>query len=353
MNTPTEQLIEDIRIKMYETEIPVETIRTVISIIELYTSRYLIKEKETSLVVYDGGDTELVKKFFISKAIQGCTERTLGTYRQVLSFCLKRIGKHIKDITSDDIRALLALLQINGKSTAYIAINQRTLSSFFTWCEKNGYISPNPMNKVEKTKVRNRPEEALSLEQMEKVRSEARSKRDKAFIEMLYSTGCRITELCRLNRADVDFEKMEAQVLGKGKKYRVVYITQRAKYAYLEYAKTRTDKSPALFGYNTESPWSGRAQLHNMMKSMGKVYDPDNGRLEPGIAEKMIRSIGHRCGFRVHPHLIRKTMATQAMMRGMPIDEVRIMLGHESIATTTIYAQTIKNNIKDSHIKYL
>jgi len=353
MNTPAEQLIEDIRVHLYDNGIDPSIIRSVSSIVDLSLSRFDVREKEMAVIIYDAGDTDLVKKYFISKAVQGCTEQTMVTYRRALSFCLNKIQKHLKEITSDDIRALLAWLKINGKSSAYIALNQRTLSSFFTWCEKNGYITPNPMDKVERTKVRYRPEEALTLEQMEMVRSAAGTKRNKAFIEMLYSTGCRISELCALDRADVDWEKLEVQVLGKGKKYRTVYITQRAKYAYLEYEKVRTDKSPALFGYETESPWSGKAQLHVLMARQGKVYDPDKGRLEPGVAAKMIHDIGKSLGFRVHPHLIRKTMATQAMMRGMPIDEVRIMLGHESIATTTIYAQTLKDNIKDSHLKYL
>ena len=353
MNTPTEQLIEDVTISLYKAKIDSSVIRAVTAVMDLSLSKYDVKEKEKALVVYDAGDTELIQKYFISKAVQGCTERTLDTYRRSISFSLNRISKHLRDITADDIRALLAYLKINGKSSAYIALNQRALSSFFTWCEKNGHIVPNPMNKVERTKVRIRPEEALTLEQMEMVRSEAKSKRDKAFIEMLYSTGCRISELCALNQADVDWEKMEVQVLGKGKKYRTVYITQRAKYAYLEYQRARTDKSPALFGYATESPWHGKVPVKTLLSRLGKEYDPDSGRLDPNIASKMIRDIGKRLGFRVHPHLIRKTMATQAMMRGMPIDEVRIMLGHESIATTTIYAQTLKDNIKESHLKYV
>ncbi len=353
MNTPVEQLIEDIRVNLYDALIDPSVIRMVSSIIDFSVSKYDIKEKETGLVVYDAGDGDIIKKYFIAKAVQGCTERTMNTYRHALSFFLTKLGKHITDITSDDIRAVLAWLKLGGKSSAYIALHQRTLSSFFTWCDKNGYVSPNPMNKVERVKVRYRAEEALTLEQMEMVRSAAVSKRDKAFIEMLYSTGCRVSELCALDQSDIDWDKMEAQVLGKGKKYRTVYITQRAKYAYLEYQKIRTDKSPALFGYNTETVFHNKLGLRRLMEQMNKDYDPDKGRLEPGIAELMIRKIGKRLGFRLHPHLIRKTMATQAMMRGMPIDEVRIMLGHESIATTTIYAQTLKDNIKDSHLKYL
>lgn len=353
MNTPVEQLIEDTRLRLFEAGIAPDIIRGVESVMTMSLSRYDIKEREVQLVTYDAGDTDLLQKYFISKAVQGCTERTLDTYRRVLSFCMKNIQKHLKDYTSDDIRAMLAYLKIQGKSSAYIAINQRALSSFFTWCEKNEYIVPNPMNKVERVKVRVRQEEALTLEQMEMVRSAAETKRNKAIIEMLYSTGCRISELCALNRSDVDWDKMEITVLGKGKKYRQVYITQRAKYAYLDYERVRTDKSPALFGWDPEVKEGWKKSIESLCRLNGKEYDPDTARLDKGTIGEMLRRIGKRCGFRLHPHLLRKTVATHALQRGMPIDEVRIMLGHDSIATTTIYAQTLKDNIKDSHEKYV
>ena len=353
MNTPKEQICEDIRISLFDAKVPLDAIRIVESALDLHLSKYDIIERERALVVYDEGDTDIVKKFFVAKAVQGCTEGTLTNYKRTIKWATSTIRKHLKDITSDDLRALFAWLKLKQCSSAHIATTQRALSSFFTWCDLNGYVSPNPMKKVERTKVRTKIEEALTLEQMEAVRSAAKTKRDKAFIEMLYSTGCRVSEICALNRDDVDWDKLEVQVLGKGKKYRIVYITQRAKYAYLEYLQVRKDKSPALFGYNTEDPRSGAPSVRRLLSEQGKEYDPDKGRMSISDAQTLCKHIGYTLGFRVHPHLIRKTMATQAMMRGMPIDEVRIMLGHESIATTTIYAQTLKDNIKDSHTKYL
>lgn len=353
MNTPTEQLVEDIRINLYDAKVSPDVIRAVESVLDVSLSRYEVKEREVQLVVYDNGDADLIKKFFISKAVQGCTERTLDTYRRVLAFCMKNIQKHLKDYTSDDICAMLAYLKIHGKSSAYIALNQRALSSFFGWCEKNDLINPNPMHKVERTKVRYRQEEALTLEQMEMVRSAAGTKRNKAIIEMLYSTGCRISELCALDRKDIDWDNMEITVLGKGKKYRQVYITQRAKYAYMEYERIRTDKSPALFGWDPENTERIKKSVRALYEYAGKECNPDEARLDPGTISQMLRRIGKACGFRLHPHLLRKSVATHALQRGMPIDEVRIMLGHNSIATTTIYAQTLKENIKDSHEKYV
>lgn len=355
MNSPVEKFLEAIRVHLFDAKIETSLISVISSVIAYEVAKYEITPKEVSLTVYDGGDGDLLKKFFIAKAVQGCTERTLTTYRITLAAVFSKIGKHLKDISSNDISAYLGWLRLNKKSSAYMALHHRTLSSFFTYCKKMDYIESNPMDKVERIKVRYRTETALTLEQMEAVRSAATTKRNKAFIEMLYSTGCRISELCALDRKDVDWDNLQIEVLGKGKKYRTVYITQRAKYAYKEYLKVRKDKSPALFGYEPELSEGQAKSVRALTESSSgnKVYDPDQGRLEPGIAETLIRSIGKKLGFRLHPHLIRKTMATQAMMRGMPIDEVRVMLGHESISTTTIYAQTLKDNVKESHLKFL
>ena len=350
MNTPLEQIMEDFRVGMFEATIPIEHIRQSETILLLILSRYDLTPKETSLVVYDAGDTDIMHKFFLSKAVQGCTERTLIAYRQWLIYAISKIGKHLKEITSDDIRLLLAYMKGKGNSDAYVSTIQRCLSSFFTWCYQNGALPTNPMFKVEKVKVRKKIEVALTDEQMEMVRSLARTKRDKAIIEMLYSTGCRISELCSINRSDVDWDKLEIQVVGKGKKHRIVYISQRAKYAYLEYDKIRTDKCPALFGPEIELNRPGQA-LRNQQLQEG--WNPDESRLDKGAVEVMLRRIGKKMGIRIHPHLIRKTMATHAMKRGMPIDQVRIMLGHESIETTTIYAQTNTDDVKDSHEKYV
>jgi site-specific recombinase XerD len=350
MNTPIEQIMEDFRIGMFDAKIPVEYIRQSETILLLLLSRYDISPKETSLIVYDAGDSEIMRKFFLSKAVQGCTENTLRAYRQWLLFSFDTIGKHLKEITADDIRMLLAFMKSKGNSPAYIATIQRALSSFFTWCFQNAVLPGNPMLKVEKVKVRAKIEEALTDEQMERVRSLAITKRNRAIIEMLYSTGCRISELCALNRSDVDWDRLEIQVCGKGKKYRTVYISQRAKYAYLDYDHIRTDKSPALFGCEPELSAPGRALIEERIKN---GWNPDTCRIEKSGVEDMLRKIGKKMGVRIHPHLIRKTMATAAMKRGMPIDQVRIMLGHEDISTTTIYAQTMKDDVKIAHEKYI
>lgn len=350
MNSPLEQILEDFRVNMFEEKVPVEHINTAETILQLLLCKYDCTPKEESLVIYDGGDEDLLKRFFLSKAVQGCTENTLKAYRSILLYSLNIIHKHLKDITSDDLRMLFATLKVKGNSSAHIAQVQRTLSSFFVWATTNDKLAYNPMLKVERVKVRSKIEEALTEEQMEMVRSVMKTKRNKAIVEMLYSTGCRISELCSINRADVDWEKREVKVLGKGKKYRVVYISQRAKFAYQDYDDIRKDRSPALFGYDPEMP---EHLKKNMNDVHGTPLDWDRGRIEKGSIESLLRGAGKCLGFRLHPHLIRKTMATHAMRRGMPIDQVRVMLGHESIATTTIYAQTMNDNVKESHDKYV
>lgn len=350
MNTPIEQILEDFRINMFEAKVPVEHITTAETVLQILLCKYDCTPKEQSLVVYDGGDDELIKRFFLSKAVQGCTESTLHAYRNHILYALNAIQKHLKDVTSDDLRMLFASMKVKGSSSAHIATVQRALSSFFTWAVQNDKLPTNPMLKVERVKVRNKIEEALTEEQMELVRSVMKTRRNKAIIEMLYSTGCRVSELCSINRGDVDWEKREVKVLGKGKKYRIVYISQRAKYAYMAYDEIRKDRSPALFGYDPEMPEHLKRSMDDLH---GTSLDWDKGRIEKGSIESLLRGAGRCLGFRIHPHLIRKTMATHAMRRGMPIDQVRVLLGHESIATTTIYAQTLNDNVKESHDKYV
>lgn len=350
--TPQEEVLQEFRSILLRMGNEAGFIRDMESCLVSILAKYNIERKPESIIVYDNGDAEIIAKYFVAKAVQGCTQGTMKTYKDVITKTLSVIGKHLRDITSDDLRIYLAKKKIEGGSSAYLAIIYRSLNSLFNWCRKEGYVRFNPLDKVERIKVRSKPEEALTEEQLELVRSEAGSLRNKAFIEMLYSTGCRISELCALNRDDIDWENMEVQVLGKGRKYRTVYITQRAKYAYLAYLKVRTDKSPALFGYEPE-PRCGTDQPKKLAEASGWEYDPDKGRLEPGVADGLLRAIGKRCGFRLHPHLLRKTVATHALRKGMSIDEVRIMLGHDSIATTTIYAQTLKDDVKDSHTRYV
>lgn len=325
-----------------------EVINEIENTVFIILGHYEITEKEMRLVVFDNGDSEIVARFFLAKAIQGCTSRTAETYSAIIKYFLNGVRKHIVDITTDDIRIYLAKKKLNKASDSYLATIHRTLSSFFSWCATEEIIQKNPMLRVEKVRIRKKTEDPLTEEQLESIRYAARTKREKALIEFLYSTGCRISEAISLDRSDVNFETCEIDVLGKGRKWRKVYLTQRAKFALQDYLNSRTDKSPALFGYDYSMVPGYLMNDRNMSLKNGL-----DGRLTVSNAEQILRKLGKRCGIKIHPHLLRKTVATIALQKGMPIDQVRQMLGHETIATTTIYAQTKKEEVKSAHEKFV
>lgn len=324
----------------------VDTLKAIEDTVCVVLGSYNITEKEDAIVVYDGGDQRTLQKFFLSKAIQGCTEKTIATYSNVLAAFFRTVKKHIAEVTADDIRLYLAQKKINKASDAYLCIIYRALSSFYSWCATEDVVIKNPILRVEKIKIHKKVEPALTEEEMEALRYAAKTKREKALVEFLYSTGCRISEVCALNREDIDFDTMEITVLGKGKKYRTVYLSQRAKFALKDYLDSRTDKSPALFGYDF-------SRLIGGLKEYRKNTMGEDGRLLPDEARSIIKKIGKRADLKVHPHLLRKTVATLALRRGMPIDQVKSMLGHENISTTQIYAQTDDVQVKQAHEKYV
>lgn len=324
-----------------------EIISEIENAVYVVLGNYDINAKEMRIVVFDNGDSEIIRRFFLAKAIQGCTPRTAETYSNIIKYFLNVVRKHIIDITTDDIRLYLAKKKANRASDAYLATIHRTLSSLFGWCATEEIIQKNPMLRVERIRIRKKTEDPLSEEQLESIRYAARTKRERALVEFLYSTGCRISEAVSLNRSDINFDTCEIDVLGKGRKWRKAYLTQRAKFALQDYLDSRTDKSPALFGYDFSMV------PDYLQKNSISMKNGMDGRLTASNAELILRKIGKRCGLRIHPHLLRKTVATIALQKGMPIDQVRQMLGHESIATTTIYAQTKKEEVKSAHAKFV
>lgn len=343
--TAFEEIRDSIR-AAFITRYDPETISEIESIICVTLGKYDITEKETTVVLYDGNDNQIMQKFFLSKAIQGLSRNSIKAYGSVLSLFFSAVGKHVTDITTDDIRLYLAKKKIEKASDCYLAFVYRTLSTFYGWCAVEDIVAKNPVLRVEKIKIHKKVEDALSEESMEALRYAAKTKREKALIEFLYSTGCRISEACALNISDVDFDNLEIKVMGKGQKERTVYLSQRARFALRDYLDSRCDNSPALFGYDLE-PLIGGLKRHQL-EQIGV-----DGRLQPDEARSIVKSIGKRAGLKVHPHLLRKTVATQALKRGMPIDQVKVMLGHESIATTQIYAQTDKSQVKQAHERFV
>lgn len=301
-------------------------------------SKYEIKRKVTALVVHDKTDFNIVGRFFVAKTTAGLSERSLRYYKTVLQFALPRLGKKLNDVVADDVRAYLAIRRANGVSNGSLDNERRVLSTFFTFAHDEGYIDKNPMKRVEKIRTKKIQRKPFTEDEMEQLRIASRTNRNKAIIEFLFSTACRVSEVSALNRTDVDFIQREVIVLGKGNKERKVFLSPRCVAVLKTYIDERKDKHPALFVSDF-----GRAK-----------FGRDIRRLSKDGIEDMIRAAGRRAGIEnAHPHRIRRTAATIALRRGMPIEQVSKMLGHEDLKTTTIYASSTMEEVKQSHDKYL
>lgn len=335
-----EILYSDLRTALYDV-IPTEYIGKVMDVVTQQMAKYDLTLKPTEIVVYDHGDADMVKRFFVAKATEGLTEESLKAYRRTLAHALNIIGRHIKDIRTDDVRLLLAQMRLTGKSAAYQNFVRRTLNTFFGWITKEEYITTNPMLRIASIREPKKVKMPFSEEELEQLRTHAGSLRNQTIVEFLYSTGCRVSEMCALNIEDLNLVDNEVMVLGKGRKYRMVYFSPRCKALIQQYLATRTDDEKALF----VSDYSGMKNDINRDK---------HERLGKSGVEVMMREIGRRAGIKnVHPHRFRRTAATLALKRGMKITDVQKMLGHSDIKTTTIYAIATDDEVKREHEKYL
>ena len=337
----TERLISEIQGMLFG-KIPNDQIRTVVDIVSLCMANYNITEKVKSLVVYDNSDEAVIKRFFVAKAVDGLCPSSLNYYRTILRAFFLKMGKHIDEIVTDDIRAYLAYKKLDKCSDNTLNNIRRVLSSFWGWCAAENICGNNPMSRIKGIRPTKKIRNPLTEDELELLRSSARSKRDKAIIEFLYSTGCRVSEMLNLNRDDVDLNNGQAIVLGKGRKYRTVYLSARCKAVLREYLDSRDDNLEPLF-------------LSNYEGCMNKgLKNRDLHRMSRGAVEVMIRKLGRRVGLEnVHPHRFRRTAATVALRRGMPLEQVQKFLGHENIQTTTIYAQSSNDEVKQSHERFM
>ena len=278
-------------------------------------------------------NTEYLKLFLDAKRIEGCSERTLQYYRVTAEHMLKKLSTPIRKMTTDEIRAYLVEYQQEGGCSKVTVDNiRRNISSFFSWLEEEDYILKSPMRRIHKIKTKTVVKDVISDETMEKMRDACEEIRDLAIIDLLYSTGIRVGELVRLNIADVNLEQRECVVFGKGDKERKVYFDAKAKIHLMEYLARRKDDNPALF-VSLDAPYT---------------------RLQISGVEIRIRELGRKLSLnRIHPHKFRRTMATRAIDKGMPIEQVQKILGHSQIDTTMQYAIVNQNNVKSSHQKYI
>ena len=283
--------------------------------------------------VEEKSNHELVRLFVAAKQVEGCSRKTLRYYETTLEKMCSLIETHVTKLTTNDLRDYLADYRVRSRcSLANIDNIRRILSSFFMWLENENYILKSPVRRIHKVRSPQMVKDTSSDDVLEELRYNAKSLRDLAINDLLASTGMRIGELVGLNRDDVDFEKRECIVFGKGSKERVAYFDARTKLHLTEYLKSRKDDNPALF------------------VSLLKPYK----RLEISGVEIRLRRLGRALGCtRVHPHKFRRTLATRAIDKGMPIEQVQRLLGHNQIDTTMHYAMVSQNNVKLSHQKYL
>ena len=288
---------------------------------------------ETERSKSDISNYDYLEMFIAAKKIEGCSERTVAYYKTAVEHLLKAIATPIRKITTDDIRGYLASYHDNGKCSKTTVDNiRRNISSFFSWLEEEDYILKSPMKRIHKIKTMQPVKETISDEVIERLRDACKCKRDLAIVDLLYSTGIRVGELVRLNIEDVSFEERECVVFGKGDKERKVYFDAKAKLHLMEYIQERDDNNPALF-VSLDAP-------HTRLKISG--------------VEIRIRQLGRNISVeKIHPHKFRRTMATRAIDKGMPIEQVQKILGHSQIDTTMQYAMVNQSNVKNAHRKYI
>ncbi len=321
-----QQLINDILHDMSE----------VLSAKELYALQIVLQKKLNTQnnQTYPYTNIEYMDMFISAKRIEGCSERTLAYYKATIEHMLSIIVTPLRQVQTDDLRAYLAEYQLRNNCSKTTVDNiRRNLSSFFSWLEAEDYIIKSPIRRIHKIRTGSKVKETLSEECIEKLRDSCLQIRDLAMIDLLYSTGIRVGELVNLNINDINFEERECIVYGKGNKQRKVYFDAKTKVHLKRYLEQRKDYSEALF-VTLDSPFE---------------------RLKISGVEIRLRKLGQLASLdqRVHPHKFRRSMATRAIDKGMPIEQVQKLLGHQQIDTTMHYAMVNQSNVKISHRKFI
>ena len=327
-----EKFIQEITSTMAEF-LDIEQLATLNGVLLQAVSNYTITSDEESQHDSSASNLRLLEMFLSAKQVEGCSIKTAKYYEVTIKQLFKKMPKKVVNYTTYDIRAYLAVYQRKHKSSKVTIDNiRRIFSSFFSWLEEEDYIIKSPVRRIHKVKTGAQVKEVLSDENLETLRDNCTHIRDLAIIDMLSSTGMRVGELVKLNREDVNFSERECIVFGKGNKERIVYFNARTKIHLQQYLASRKDRNKALF------------------VSLAKPHT----RLGISGVECRLRKIGRNCKIaRVHPHKFRRTLATMAIDKGMPVEQVQKLLGHVKIDTTMHYAMVNQTNVKLSHRKFL
>ena len=325
-----ERLKNDL-LTMLDQHVTVDTLRKLEPCIETILSNYEVEERKTEIIPYGSDIPETVQIYIVSKKISGLSEKTLYLYLIVLTDFFRTVCKKPEKVTANDIRVYLYQYQKeHGISNRTLDCKRTIICSYFNWMASEEYIIRNPAINMHPIKYERKHKRAMSQLDLERVRLACETKREKAIVEVLYSTGCRVTELERLNISDVNFETKEVMLFGKGSKHRTSYLNAKAEVALKDYLNIRTDDNPALFVYDR------------------KPY----GRLKKSGIEFLIRKMMKRTsGITTHvtPHIFRHTTATTALDRGMSIVDVSKLLGHTRIETTMEYITANSDSVKNNH----
>ena len=323
------QIIEEIICKMNST-LDNEQLKKLLNILEeTLKGKEIIETQENQVTE----EINYIGLFLTAKRIEGCSDKTIAYYESTITKMHNYIGKGAPNITTDDLRAYLSYYQTERHSSKITIDNiRRILSSYYAWLEDEDFILKSPVRRIHKIKTTKVIKDTYSDEDLELMRDNCKCIRDLAIIDMLASTGMRVGELVKLNKEDVDFNERECVVLGKGDKERLVYFDARTKLHLKNYISIRKDTNPALF------------------ISLNKPV----ARITINAVEVRLRELGKELGLnKVHPHKFRRTLATTAIDKGMPIEQVQTLLGHQKIDTTMQYAMVKQQNVKTSHRKYI
>lgn len=300
-------------------------------VLEFTFRNVTVTEKES--VNAESSNQALIENFVAAKKVEGCSDKSISYYKSTIINALVKVDKEVIHVTTDDLRNYLNVYQeTSGASKVTVDNIRRILSSFFSWLEEENYIVKSPVRRIHKVKVGKTVKETYTDEALEQMRDHCTTTRDLALIDLLASTGMRVGELVRLNKSDIDYQNRECIVTGKGDKQRKVYFDARTKIHLQKYVESRTDNNEALFV---------------------SLLAPSN-RLQISGVEIRLRQLGRELNIpKVHPHKFRRTLATMAIDKGMPIEQVQHLLGHQSLDTTLQYAMVNQNNVKLSHHKFI
>lgn len=314
--------------------IPDEYLQIIKDQVLIWLNNYDITKKETSLQNRADDLCRELQDFVIAKKVEGMSNGTIKLYYRSISHFLFYVNKPVEDITTGDILAFLHSYQATRKVKDITLDNTRIhISAFYNWLVNSDYIDKNPCKKIKPIKHEKNTRHPLTAVQMEKLRNSCTNLRDKAIIEFLYATACRVGELVIIKKSDVDFDRKEVHLFGKGKKHRLSYLNARAIVALQAYLTSREDDSDYLF--------VGLRRPHEQLSTRS--------------VELLLKKYGQKAGIdaKCTPHVIRHTTATDAINKGMPVEQLQKLLGHEQIETSLHYAKVSSDIVKLDHQKYI